>query len=303
MNESPERPSFAWRLALALLGRLPQGALSRLAGAAADTPLPRWARRPVLGAFAGLTGIRTDEAELPLVEYPSVNAFFVRRLRPGLRTFPDDPRVVASPVDGIVGRSGTVADGTLIQAKGRTYAATQLIGEDAGPWEGGSFITVYLSPRHYHRIHTPVPGRVVRARHAPGRLLPVNAPAVAHIPDLFAINERLVAVVDSRVGEIPVVAVGATNVGRISAAFDPAWAGGEGRTVTNRTDPPPAERRYEGGVEVARGAELMAFHLGSTVVLLLPPELTPDPVALRPGSEVVAGTPLARPAAPSARKR
>jgi phosphatidylserine decarboxylase len=223
-----------------------------------------------------------------------VNAFFVRRLAPGARTFPDDATVIASPVDGIVGQVGRVRDETLIQAKGLHYRADHLLGEDASAWEGGAFVTLYLSPRHYHRIHTPCPGRVLRARHVPGRLFPVNAPAVAHVPRLFVVNERLVAILETAVGPVPVVAVGAYNVGRISTAFDPEWAGGPGRSVTNRTGTLPRERSYGPGIARDAGAELMAFHLGSTVVLLLPPGLALAE-GISPGMEVRAGTPLARP--------
>jgi phosphatidylserine decarboxylase len=112
-------PGRAWRALLALVGRLPQAALSRGVGRAADIPIPTALRPLVLTAFARSFGIDVSEAELPLAAYPSVNAFFVRRLRPGSRPSPDDPTVLASPVDGVLGASGPVTSGRLLQAIGR----------------------------------------------------------------------------------------------------------------------------------------------------------------------------------------
>jgi len=287
--------SWGWRITLASLDRLPQGALSRALGWLADRPIPPSLRPLVLGTFVRLTGIRMDEAARPTDSFGSVNELFVRRLAPGARSWPEDPTVLSSPVDGVVGFCGRVEDGTLLQAKGIAYTAEEILGEPgAGDrYEGGLFMTLYLSPRHYHRIHTPVPGQVVRARHVPGHLMPVNEPAVQTVDRLFATNERLIAELDSAAGRLAVVAVGATNVGRISAAFDPAWAGGRGGSVTNRASPLDPVRDYPEGVPVQAGAEIMAFHLGSTVVLLTEPGLDPSP-ALVPGREVLVGTPLAR---------
>lgn len=288
------RVSTGWRMALAVLRRLPQGLLSRGAGALADLPLPAPLRRPILGAFARLVGIDVEEAERPLPEYPSVNAFFVRRLRPDARPFPRDGDRVASPVDGVIGAIGAVADGHALQAKGRRYRVAGLLGDAqrAAAHAQSLFVTLYLSPRHYHRIHTPLPGRIVEARHHPGRLFPVNRPAIASIDDLFVVNERLVVHLESAVGPVAVVAVGAYNVGRISTAFDPAWSGADGGAVTNRGTPPPPLRRYAPGIEVDPGEEIMAFHLGSTVVLLLPPPLVLAPDVIE-GAEVRAGAVLA----------
>jgi phosphatidylserine decarboxylase len=238
-----------------------------------------------------------EDAAEPMERYGSINALFVRKLAPGLRSWPADPTLLTSPVDGVLGAWGTVRDGALIQAKGLDYRATDLLAGPADRYEGGLFLTLYLSPRHYHRIHTPLPGRVVRARHVPGRLLPVNAPSVRSVERLFATNERLVAELDTAVGRVAVVAVGATNVGRISAAFDPEWAGGPETSVTNRPSPLPPEREYPGGVPVEAGGELMAFHLGSTVVLLTEPGLLPTSDVVSSG-EVLVGTVLARPQTP-----
>jgi phosphatidylserine decarboxylase len=290
---SPQLPSRTWRTILALLTRLPQGALSRSFGRVADLPLPRGLRRPVLGAFARGVGIDLSEAELPLEEYGSLNDFFVRRLRPGVRTWPDRDDLLASPVDGICGQLGTVSEGQLVQAKGRWYSVAELLGDDAeaARFENGSFLTIYLSPRHYHRIHAPASGSVTTARHLPGLLLPVNEPAVAHVQDLFARNERLLCHIDGPIGRVGVVAVGAYNVGRISAAFDPEWNApqGTGSWVTNRRGIAPATHRYDPAIELQLGDEMMAFHLGSTVVLLLEPGAPPLRGDLRPGKPVVLG--------------
>ncbi|HEX2090945.1 MAG TPA: archaetidylserine decarboxylase [Longimicrobiaceae bacterium] len=287
-DDFPTPPPWRSRAMLAVLRRLPQGALSRAFGQVADLPLPRPLRRPVLGAFARGVGADLSEAELPLEEYGSLNRFFTRRLREGVRSWPDDPRVAASPVDGVTGQVGTVAGGRAIQAKGRWYSVGELL-DDEGEgerFEGGAFVTLYLSPRDYHRIHAPCAGAIPRARHVPGALLPVNAPAVAHLPGLFARNERLVCYLDGAMGRVAVVAVGAYNVGRISAAFDPAWNAPPGGSawVTNRRGAVAETRGYDPPVPVRQGDEIMTFHLGSTVVLLF----EPGRVALEPG--LAAGT-------------
>ena len=293
---SPDLPSRGWRVALAMLGRLPQASLSRGLGHIADIPVPRRLRPVILGRVARALGIDITEAERPLEEYGSLNELFVRRLRPGVRTWPKDATTVASPVDGILGQLGPIDRGGLIQAKGRRYSAADLLGDiDAERYTQGSFVTIYLSPRHYHRIHTPVEGGVVAAWHLPGALLPVNEPAVSHVDNLFPRNERLVCSMETPLGRVVVVAVGAYNVGRISAAFDQRWSGARGEGwVTNRPGGAAAEsRRYEPPVQLQQGAELMAFHLGSTIVILTERRLLIEP-EMKPGREVRMGEVIAR---------
>lgn len=286
----PDLPPRHWRLLLSLLRRLPQGAMSRAFGEIADLPLPLPVRRPVLGGFARAVGADLAEVEHPLSHYGSLNEFFVRRLRPGVRSWPGDDRTLASPVDGTAGQVGRITDGRIVQAKGRWYSVAELLGdeEQAARFDGGSFATLYLSPRDYHRIHAPCGGTIPFASHLPGALLPVNAPAVAHIPDLFPRNERLSCAIDGALGRVMVVAVGAYNVGRISAAFDQEWYAGEGETgwVTNRRAGEPSRHEYRPPVPLGQGDELMAFHLGSTVILLT----EPGRCALRP--DLQAGTPV-----------
>lgn len=292
----PELPSPAWRATLAALRRLPQAGLSRSLGRIADVRVPRALRRAVYGRFARAVGVDLRDVERPLEDFATLNEFFVRRLRPGARAWPDDPLAVGSPVDGVIGAVGPIERGTAVQAKGRRYSVAELLGDagEAGPFEGGWVVTLYLSPRHYHRVHAPVGGTLPRARHVPGALFPVNAPAVAHVPDLFARNERVSCTIDSAVGPVALVAVGAYNVARISTAFDSAWSGPRA-WVSNRRDPVAPERRYDPPLPVERGDELMAFHLGSTVILLFQEGRIEPDAACAPGTEIRLGRTLARP--------
>lgn len=282
------------RLILRLLLRLPQGALSRLTGWLMHQPVPRPLRGIVVGGFARVVGIQTREAEHPPASYPSIGAYFVRRLKPGVRVWPDDSDLPTSPVDGIVGACGTLSGGRLLQAKGMDYSLSELLGDEdrAVSYADGFFITIYLSPRHYHRIHTPVGGAIQEARSIPGRLLPVHLTAVREIQDLFPRNERLVVhLTDTRETPVALVAVGAFNVGRISAAFEPGWeTNGPGRPEDRREE----VRHYS--LPVMRGDELAAFHLGSTVVLAFGPEIQRRGLglhsALTPGAPIALGEPL-----------
>jgi phosphatidylserine decarboxylase len=291
---SPDLPSPAWRAALALLRQLPQAGLSRAFGRIADMRIPVPMRRAVLGSFASAVGIDLSEADRELTEYESLDDFFVRALEPGARSWPDDPATAGSPVDGTIGQLGTVERGRVVQAKGRDYSIAALLGSEgeAEQYEGGTFLTLYLSPKDYHRVHAPTGGTIARVRHVPGALLPVNAAAVAHVEDLFPRNERVLCYLDGPLGRLAVVAIGAYNVGRITTTFDPAW--GEACGVTNRQGRATAEERnYEPPVRVERGDEIMAFHLGSTVVLLLEPGRARLRSDVRPGGSIRLGQPLA----------
>jgi len=163
---TPDLPSLRWRAIIGMLERLPQASLSRALGTLADIPVAPPLRRTVLGAFARLVGIDVSEAEKNIESYTSINDFFVRRLRPGVRVWPQT-NAIASPVDGVIGQHGRISGGQLIQAKGRHYSAGALLDDAsaAARYEGGTFVTIYLSPRHYHRIHAPCRGSITEARH------------------------------------------------------------------------------------------------------------------------------------------
>ncbi len=246
-----------------------------------------------------MVGADTGEAEGAPEDYRSLSAFFVRRLRKDVREWPADPRVVASPVDGILGRMGALENGVAIQAKGISYEVAELLGEPADQcvFRSGVFVTMYLSPRHYHGVHSPCAVRLTGARALSGSLFPVHPGVARLLPGLFTRNERMITRLDSDDLDLAVVAVGALNVGSISADFDPSWTGGDLRGVTNRGPARSVVRRYEPPLDLSPGDPLMTFHLGSTVVVLLRPKDGSTAAlheSLREGSEIRLGKPLLR---------
>ncbi len=281
---------------MALIRRMPQLYTSRVIGFLTDRHLPPILRKPVLGGFASLVGIDLKEAEKSVSDYSSLNAFFVRKLKPGIRPLPELDDVFVSPVDGTVAEFGTIKNGQMIQAKDIYYNLNGLINdeEEARRYLNGSFLTIYLSPKDYHRIHAPLSGEIDWASYIPGKLFPVNQPAVRLIPDLFARNERLVCSIKSRNARVAVVAVGALNVGRISSQFDPDWNGSNG-SVTNHRKAKPGVRRYDPAISANRGEEIMAFHLGSTVVMLFEPNSITFDKALHPGMKIKLGMSIGSP--------
>ncbi len=189
---------------LAALGTVPEHAFSRLAGFWSRRQLPDPVRLRLLQYFVDRFGVDLADVEKPLGEYRTLHEFFIRKLRPGCR--PIDPRTdaVISPVDGFVAESGQIVDGQLLQAKGRGYTLRALLADDdeASALDGGSYVTLYLHPRNYHRIHSPVDGRIVACRAIPGRLLPVMPAVANNVDEVFAKNERVVTSIDSDLGPV-----------------------------------------------------------------------------------------------------
>jgi phosphatidylserine decarboxylase len=263
--------------------------LSRVTGCLSDLRLPKAILVPAIRAYARAYGADLAEAALPAAGYPSFNAFFTRRLREGARQVACGEGVVASPSDSRLSAIGPVpADGRLEQVKGSSYSIEALLGsaEDAAAFRSGVHATLYLSPAMYHRVHSPVDGRVQAWRHVPGRLFPVNPAGVRLVPGLFTRNERVAVFLDTEAhGPVAVVLVGAANVGRMSLAFTDL--------VTNTARARLAARVVPADpVVLRRGDELGAFNLGSTVVLLVAdPGLAP---AASPGDLVRMGQALWR---------
>jgi phosphatidylserine decarboxylase len=247
-----------------LLAAASHPVLSRLTGRLSDLRLPAAVLAPAIRAYARAFGADLKEAAQPPETYASFNAFFTRRLREGTRPIAGGEGVVVSPSDSRLSSIGPVPpDGRLEQVKGSSYSVEALLGsaEDGAPFRRAVHATLYLSPAMYHRVHSPVDGRVRAFRYVPGRLFPVNGTGVRSVPGLFTRNERVALFVDTEAhGPVVVVLVGAANVGRMSLAFTDL--------VTNRGRP-PARVVLPEPVPIRRGDELGVFNLGSTVVLLL----------------------------------
>jgi phosphatidylserine decarboxylase len=272
-----------WLLATLSSSPLP----SRVFGRLSDLRLPRAILVRVIRAYARGFGCDLSEAELPPEAYSTFNDFFTRRLARSCRPINREAGVVVSPTDSLLSALGAIPPGgRLEQVKGSDYSIEALLGsaEDALPFVGGVHATLYLSPAMYHRVHSPVDGRIRCWRYVPGRLFTVSRVGVQSIPGLFTRNERVVISIDSdEHGRVAVVLVGAANVGRISLAF--------AELVTNRGS---RGGRFEPPrpIAVSRGDELGTFNLGSTVVLLLADgSLGPAAAA---GDQVRVGQPLWR---------
>ena len=194
--------------------------------------------------------------------YATFNEFFTRKLKPELR--PLSSSKIVSPVDGTISQFGDISNGLVLQAKGINYSLEKLLGENKArseKYEGGQFITIYLSPRDYHRIHMPCSGTLVEQTHVPGRLFSVAKHTVNTVKGIFARNERVIASFDSEHGPMAMVLVGAINV----AAIETVWHGlvtpPKGETVTSKN--------YKGkDISIEKGKEMGRFNMGSTVILV-----------------------------------
>jgi phosphatidylserine decarboxylase len=259
-------------------------AYSALVGWGAERALPSRLRGLAYRAFARAVGANLDEVELELGGYPSLGDFFSRRLRHGARELDASPSAIISPCDGVVAARGTAVSGALVQAKGRMYRLAELVADAdlAAHLTGGPYVTIYLSPRDYHRVHAPVDARIVGYDYLPGALWPVNPRVAARRDGLLARNERVVIRMNAgALGHVVLVMVGAGGVGniRLAPCFGvPGAPGMSSREVVPGSADSAAwraarePRRVElSGVTVARGDELGAFRLGSTVVLMFEP--------------------------------
>ncbi|MGH8120111.1 MAG: archaetidylserine decarboxylase [Gammaproteobacteria bacterium] len=196
--------------------------------------------------------------------YRHFNQFFTRALKAGARPLAGDADSILCPVDGRISQIGRIRSGEIFQAKRRSYdLATLLAGdrEAVSNFTDGSFATLYLSPRDYHRVHMPLAGALIKMTYVPGRLFAVNTHTTRIIDKLFARNERVISIFDTVLGPMAVVLVGAVNVG----SMETVWAG----AVT------PARKReitsadYHGQkIVLKRGEEMGRFNMGSTVILL-----------------------------------
>ena len=249
---------------------LPHHLLSRLIGCAAECRAT-WFKSRLINWFAKQYQVDMSEAAVEQLDaYEHFNAFFTRALKDGARPLDSSADAVLCPADGAVSQLGKIEHGRIFQAKGHSFSVLELLGGDsarAAEFMGGEFATIYLSPKDYHRVHMPLAGTLREMVYVPGRLFSVNQTTAENVPELFARNERAVCIFDTERGPMAVVLVGAMIV----ASIETVWAG----LVT----PPKRElksTRYDAAarapIELAKGAELGRFKLGSTAIVLFGPE-------------------------------
>lgn len=243
---------------------LPQALLSTMMYKLTRSEIVWW-KNTFIRWFVKQYQVDMSEAEYTeATSFPNFNAFFTRALKPGARNLTPDAYRVFSPVDGAISQFGDIQDDRIFQAKGHDYSLHQLLaGNDTWTrqFSNGKFITIYLSPKDYHRIHMPVSGRVTRLTYVPGRLFSVSPATTRTIPELFARNERLIIHFNTHFGEMILIMVGAIFVSGMETVFT-----GE---ITPPHNAPLAHYDYlDKNLSLQQGDELGRFNMGSTVLLL-----------------------------------
>lgn len=267
--KSYPRPTYAQRAKIAFQYMMPQLYLTQAAGWLAER---KWGAvtHLIIKLFAKKYQVNLAEAEkTEASDYASFNEFFIRPLKEHARPINQDPKALCLPADGRVSESGGIEDNQLLQAKGHHFSLETLLANDftlADKFKNGDFITTYLSPRDYHRVHMPCDATLRKMIYVPGELFSVNPFLAEHVPNLFARNERVICEFDTAFGPMVQILVGAT----ITASMSTVWAG-----VIN----PPRTKEVmvyeylttgETAVHLKKGQEMGAFRLGSTVINLFP---------------------------------
>ena len=230
--------------------------------------------------FSQVFGVDLSQAVNPdPSSYKTFNEFFTRSIKPELR--PIAKTKLVSPVDGCISQIGAIDKGSLFQAKGHHYTTQALLGgnvEQAKKYENGQFATIYLSPKDYHRIHMPCAGTLKQQTHIPGRLFSVAPHTARTVPNLFARNERVVAIFDTEYGEMAMALVGAINVAAIETVWDGLITPPQGKKLSSK-------HYADKQVSLKKGEEMGRFNMGSTVILLFTsdaPKFSTDIVAKLP---------------------
>ena len=277
---------------------VPKQALTKFAGWVAGRERG-WVTTAIIRRFVAKYQVNMAEAlDSDIASYATFNAFFTRALKPGARPLAQAEWIC--PVDGAISQFGAIKGKQIFQAKGHEYTTTALVGGSnalAAPYQNGSFATIYLSPKDYHRIHMPCDGRLTRMIYVPGDLFSVNPTTARGVPGLFARNERVVCFFDSAHGPFVLVLVGATIVGSMATV----WHG----VVNPPRSPKVREWLYPGmpaqpDITLKQGDEMGRFLLGSTVVMLFPPGLQRFNPAWAPGQSVRLGEAMAHASTPAA---
>jgi len=236
--------------------------LSKITGKAAEKKLPGCLLKPLIYIYSNIYGINLAEAVIPETGFTTFNHFFTRNLTLGARHIDKSPNIISSPADGKVVSLGKIMDNRLFQIKGMDYSIQELLGneEETLYFKDGHFITIYLAPSDYHRLHCPLDGEIYKAKVIPGKLYPVNSYGINRIKSLFCKNERLITFINTTFTKIAYIKVGAFNVGSISVNYD--------KNLRTNTNKKIVKRKYHPPIHIKKGAPLGKFNLGSTVILI-----------------------------------
>jgi len=242
----------------------PQKTLSRAIGKIAECETG-WVKNTFISKFVKKYQVDMSQAiNDDALSYRNFNDFFTRAIRPELRPICEGEKSIACPADGAVSQLGNIEHGTILQAKGHHYSLTSLLGGDASlsdQFLGGSFATVYLSPKDYHRVHMPLTGKLTKMIHVPGKLFSVNKVTAEQIPSVFARNERTVCLFDTEAGPMAVILVGAMIV----ASIETTWAG---QVTPFNKNVVTWDYKELNDIEIKKGEEMGRFKLGSTAIVL-----------------------------------
>lgn len=285
--ENPADISWLDKLLVLLTRLLPARLLGSFVYLLSRSRRP-WLKNSLIRGFLKLYDVNTDEAAEPVPDgYDSFNAFFTRELQPDARPIHTNPAQLLAPADGTIAQTGQAKNGQLLQAKGMHFSAVGLLANSAlaGKFVNAPFATIYLAPYNYHRVHMPIAGRLLQTLFVPGKLYSVNARTTASIPNLYAVNERLVCEFETERGPFAMVLVGAINVASITTA----WGGeifptGDGNIIHTHHE--------EQNIELDQGEYMGHFNMGSTVVMVGPDTGCDWNAALQPGAAVQMGAVL-----------
>ena len=243
---------------------LPHHSLSRMMGLLTHAKNKTWKNLFIQQVIKHYNVNMDDALEEDINTYANFNEFFTRQLKPEIRPLAREDNAIISPADGAISQSGNISNGEIFQAKGKSFSTINLLGgseERSEPFENGKFMTIYLSPKDYHRLHMPLTGTLTEMVHIPGRLFSVNNATANSVPELFARNERLACIFDTEAGPMALVLVGAIFVSSIETVWDGVITPPTVKEVQTSQYPynPP---------QLQRGHEMGRFNMGSTIIVL-----------------------------------
>ena len=273
-----------YRFKILMFKILPKGFISRIFGYISLIPLPQKLMNRVIAWYSKKYGVNLNEAEIPPNGFKNLNMFFTRKLKSGARKIDTDKKSIVATTDSRVDEFGDINEDSILQAKGIDYSLHELIpSKEAEKFINGKYITLYLSPGDYHRIHSPVSGEITGFFNIPGKLYTVQEFMVKNFKGLFSVNERLITYIETDKGTVAVCKIGAINVGKITLSYD--------YSVTNKFFRRKNEHIYAPDKRpvINKGDELGAFNLGSTVIILFEKGVMKNFSDLKKGQKVRVG--------------